>query len=152
MKIEDKQIEKNRYESRAIDQLKKGNIDNRFNLESFPCYLRKPYEVYENYIKNLIPKNSKVLEIGSGTGNFTGALIKTGANVFATDISPASLEVLKIKFKNFNNIETHVVDMEKMPFQNESFDFIVSAGCLSYGDHEIVLNEIYRLIKRGGDL
>jgi ubiquinone/menaquinone biosynthesis C-methylase UbiE len=37
--------------------------------------------------------------------------------------------------------------MEKLPFADQSFDLIVSAGSLSYGDNDIVMNEIYRVLK-----
>jgi ubiquinone/menaquinone biosynthesis C-methylase UbiE len=40
--------------------------------------------------------------------------------------------------------------MEKLPFANQSFDIIVSAGSLSYGDNDIVMNEIYRVLKLQG--
>ena len=40
--------------------------------------------------------------------------------------------------------------MEKLPFRDNSFDAICSAGSLSYGDNLIVMNEIYRLLKTGG--
>ena len=36
-----------------------------------------------------------------------------------------------------------VVDMEKLPF-----DVVCSAGSLSYGDNEVVMNEIYRALKQ----
>ena len=40
--------------------------------------------------------------------------------------------------------------MEKLPFKNESFDVICSAGSLSYGDNNKVMSEIYRILKLGG--
>jgi ubiquinone/menaquinone biosynthesis C-methylase UbiE len=40
--------------------------------------------------------------------------------------------------------------MEKLPFADQSFDIIVSAGSLSYGDNDIVMNEIYRVLKLQG--
>jgi len=41
-------------------------------------------------------------------------------------------------------------DMEALPFADQSFDCIISAGSLSYGDNETVLAEIHRLLKPGG--
>jgi hypothetical protein len=48
--------------------------------------------------------------------------------------------------KRFNNdkLTTKVADMEKLPFADQSFDLIVSAGSLSYGDNDKVLDEIYK--------
>jgi ubiquinone/menaquinone biosynthesis C-methylase UbiE len=40
--------------------------------------------------------------------------------------------------------------MEKLPFAGQSFDIIVSAGSLSYGDNDKVLDEIYRVLKNKG--
>jgi ubiquinone/menaquinone biosynthesis C-methylase UbiE len=40
--------------------------------------------------------------------------------------------------------------MEKLPFDNDSFDCVCSAGSLSYGDNDIVMSEIYRVLKTGG--
>jgi ubiquinone/menaquinone biosynthesis C-methylase UbiE len=40
--------------------------------------------------------------------------------------------------------------MEKLPFADQSFDLIVSAGSLSYRDNDIVMNEIYRVLKLQG--
>jgi hypothetical protein len=38
---------------------------------------------------------------------------------------------------NIDELMLKVADMEKLPFANQSFDIIVSAGSLSYGDNEI---------------
>jgi len=43
-----------------------------------------------------------------------------------------------------------VADIEKLPFDNESFDVVTCAGSLSYGDAKLVDSEIYRVIKPGG--
>ena len=37
--------------------------------------------------------------------------------------------------------------MENLPFKNESFDIVICSGSLSYGDHKIVRNEIFRVLK-----
>lgn len=73
-------------------------------------------------------------------------------NVCATDISPASVKVMNLKFSKYNNFSSKVADMEKLPFKNKSFDVVCSAGSLSYGDNRIVMNEIYRVLKIGGNL
>ena len=42
-------------------------------------------------------------------------------------------------------------NMEDIPIESNSFDFIVASGSISYGDFEKVTNEIFRLLKPGGD-
>ena len=68
-------------------------------------------------------------------------------NVCATDISSKSVEVLNKKFKKYKNFSSKVADMEKLPFKNESYDIICSAGSLSYGENSIVMSELYRVLK-----
>ena len=43
-----------------------------------------------------------------------------------------------------------VADMEKLPFPDASFDVVVSAGSLSYGDVVLVMNELKRILRPGG--
>ena len=47
---------------------------------------------------------------------------------------------------------TQVADMECLPFDASSFDVIVSAGSLSYGDPHLVDAEIRRVLRPGGRL
>ena len=112
-------------------------------------FLNKPYELYFKLLENKNNK-SKLLEIGAGTGQNTGFLIDMSYKVCATDISLEFLEVMNKKFHGCTNFYTQYADMEKLPFTEESFDVVCSAGSLSYGDNEIVMNEIYRVLKPGG--
>ena len=43
-----------------------------------------------------------------------------------------------------------VADMEKLPFENQSFDVVASAGSLSYGEAQKVDKEIRRVLKPNG--
>lgn len=64
----------------------------------------------------------------------TYSLIKTGALVTVTDISQHSLQVLKQRFSSVEGgVSTIVADMEQLPFGDESFDVVASAGSLSHG-------------------
>ena len=40
--------------------------------------------------------------------------------------------------------------MEKLPFNKENFDIVLSSGSLSYGKHDLVRKEIFRVLKRNG--
>jgi len=150
MKINnDKIIECNRYNKRASSQLETG-VTQKYILgsELIPTVIRAPYLCYESFIKENILPCHDVLEIGSGTGMHTFCLVATGANVTATDISGKSLEVIK---KVFNNrVTLSIADMEALPFESNSFDVVVSAGSLSYGEPSLVDSEIVRVLRPGG--
>ena len=129
--INDKLMEKNRYDSRALAILKKKELESsKLGSASIPLVLRSPYLFYEEKIKELLNPSCKVLEIGSGIGLHTYSLIKTGAHVTATDISPNSLKVLEknlIKKNTQGKLVTMIADMEQLPFENKSFDVITNS-------------------------
>ena len=150
----DKIIERNRYEERAKNVLNsKVEEEKKLGSENILIHLREPYLEYENYIKKYIKPPYKVLEIGSGTGIHTFSILETGAKITATDISRSSLKIVNKKYRSFvevNKLKTKVADIEDLPFSDESFDAIASAGSLSYGSRKLVDNEIYRVLKPGG--
>ncbi len=155
MRDMDKLIERDRYEARAWSQLIGNEVVTEVHLgsESMPSYLQAPYACYENKIFELILPNHNVLELGAGIGLHTLALLQTGAQVTASDISPNSLGLLKQQFKNVpGNLNTEVADMESLPFDDSSFDVITLAGSLSYGDPILVDTEIRRVLRPGGML
>jgi SAM-dependent methyltransferase len=151
---EDKILEAARYENRAREVLKEAQ-QNLFAHErlflgslSIPLSLRSPYTFYEKQIRDNMCENFNVLEIGSGIGVHTNILFEAGALlVTATDISETSLEVLKSYYGKDTRLRTQVVDLESLPFSDESFDMVASAGSLSYGDNKRVMMEIYRVLK-----
>jgi len=153
-KPEDKIIEKERYDDRALSIIKNDMLESSVvGSKLIPLPLRSPYLFYEEKIKELIKPTFNVLEIGSGAGLHTYSLIKTCASVMATDISPNSLQVLERRLLNVegrDRLKTMVVDMELLPFENGSFDVVASAGSLSYGDAKKVDCEIIRVLKPNG--
>ncbi len=150
----DKQIELNRYDARASSKLSAVDTDlttEEFGSASMPDYLRTPYICYEIHAKNLITSQHKVLELGAGSGLHTWALVQSGAKVICTDISPNSLKVLAHQYASRGiAVETQVADIEKLPFPDDSFDVVASAGCLSYGQPALVDAEIRRVLRAGG--
>jgi ubiquinone/menaquinone biosynthesis C-methylase UbiE len=141
-----RKTEELRYDSRAKNRLyfNSFNSVNKLNKAS-----KVPYIFYEHCILERISKHSSVLEIGSGMGENTEFLLDSGAKVCATDISKYSLNVIQRRFDS-NKLTTKVSDMEKLPFDEDSFDLVCCAGSLSYGDNLKVMNEIYRVLKKNG--
>jgi ubiquinone/menaquinone biosynthesis C-methylase UbiE len=144
--MNDKDIEKHRYDSRANKIL---NSNNLCHFEKIPVYLNTAYQYYFHKLEEK-SSQSTLLEIGAGMGENTSSLLNFSFKLISTDISLKSVEVMKTKFSNFSNFSAEFADMEKLPYDNESFDIVCSAGSLSYGDNDIVMNEIYRVLKMGG--
>tara|TARA_B100000902_G_C27208281_1_gene862879 strand:- start:449 stop:1201 length:753 start_codon:yes stop_codon:yes gene_type:complete len=141
----DKEIEKNRYNSRAS---KVSNSIQTFSIKSIPKFLRKPYEIYHKRLKQNINKNTYVLELAAGMGEHTQTLVNTGANITITDISEESLKNIQKAYGN--KLKTKVADIENLPFRDESFNLVCCAGSLSYGSHSKVRDEVYRVLKNDG--
>ncbi len=149
----DKHVERGRYELRAAKILSKDQgALSQTGLSFLPIYLRAPYICYENFLTEKIKSGDHVLEIGSGSGQHTDVIVRSGAKVIATDISPNSLALAEQRLLKSTGraVKTKVADMEKLPFDDDIFDFVVSAGSLSYGENDLVLNEIYRVLKLNG--
>ena len=136
----DKDIERRRYDNRAKFWL---------NDNKLPKYLNIPYKHYFKLLERL-HNQPKLLEIGAGMGENTGPLLDMSFRITSTDISQKSVEIMRRTFSDYADFSAEVADMEKLPFNNESFDVVCSAGSLSYGDNDVVMNEIYRVLKQEG--
>jgi ubiquinone/menaquinone biosynthesis C-methylase UbiE len=150
--IDDKKTERNRYDARARALLEEGpfaagDVPVPGSL-AIPPVFRSPYVYYEELVRQHVHQNHDVLELGSGTGLHTHALMQAGARVVATDISSRSLEVLSRRIGR--GVKTGVADMEYLPFEAGSFDVVAIAGGLSYGSPDLVDAEIGRVLRPGG--
>jgi ubiquinone/menaquinone biosynthesis C-methylase UbiE len=140
----DTEIEMNRYNKRALQKI------DFLDGQELSIWHLPPIQTYYQFIQNNINSNSKVLEIGAGTGNHSQVVLDTGAYLFATDVSKESLKVLDRRFKAYKKLQTKNMDMESIEFEDKTFDCVVSAGSLSYGDNHLVMAEIHRVLKEGG--
>lgn len=151
---QDKEVERARYDERARHYLNEPSSAAVLRgARAMSAYLRAPYLAYENEIARLIGPNDHVLELGAGFGMHTEALVRTGADVVATDVAPSALALLDRELgPRYPRLRTAVADMESLPFEANSFDVVVSAGALSYGDPTVVTRNILRVLRPGGTL
>lgn len=90
-------------------------------------------------------QDSKVLDLGCGTGFSTKVIKDSGFNVIGCDINQYMLEHAENK-----SLSVVRCDMKSLPFKNESFDYIISISTIQWSepkDYYIILEEINRVIK-----
>ena len=107
-------------------------------------------------------KKSKLLEYGFGSGCNTIYLLSQGYNVVGIDVSKYALIHAKKKISKIpglsKNLKLKILDQKKrkLPFKDNSFDYIVSMSVLSLlGSKkkiEFLLNEFLRILKPGGKI
>jgi ubiquinone/menaquinone biosynthesis C-methylase UbiE len=103
-----------------------------------------------------VDAGSRVLDVGAGTGDSTlVAAQRVGPNgrVLATDISASVLEIAaeSARHAGLSNVDTLVVDAQRLDLESDSFDAAVSRNCLMLiPDYHQALTQIRRVLKPGG--
>ncbi|RDY23271.1 class I SAM-dependent methyltransferase [Romboutsia maritimum] len=99
-----------------------------------------------------ITKNKVVLDAACGEGYGTNILSKEASKVYGIDISKESIEHAKKKYES-KNIEFTEASIEKLPFEDNSFDVIVSFETIEHVNINIqkkFLSEVKRVLKKDG--
>ncbi|WP_066497107.1 class I SAM-dependent methyltransferase [Abyssisolibacter fermentans] len=122
----------------------------------------KQCSIYDDAYKLSIENSNKilqndfdVLEIACGTGLVTFGIAETVKKIIAIDISNEMIIVAKEKANKLkiNNVEFKVADGYNLNYKDESFDAILLFNALHIvKEPDMLLNEIYRLLKPNGFL
>ena len=103
-----------------------------------------------------VAEGSRVLDVGAGAGDSTVAAARrvgSSGRVLATDVSASMLEIATALARQagLNNIDTRVVDAQRLDLAPDSFDAAVSRNCLMLiPDYRQALAGIRRVLKPGG--
>jgi ubiquinone/menaquinone biosynthesis C-methylase UbiE len=92
-----------------------------------------------------------ILELGCGTGSFTGELARSGADVIAIDVSPELLEIARAN-SSAPNVRYEIQNAYALTYSDATFDSIVGSSILHHLEIEEALREIYRVSKPGGTI
>lgn len=107
---------------------------------------------YINKFLELLPKNGKILDVGSGPGQFAKHMMERGFEVVGIDYSK---EMVRIAQKQVPDGDFRYMDMRHLEFKDEEFDGIFSAYSLIHIPSEEVfetLKGFHRVLKVGGCL
>ena len=95
-----------------------------------------------------------VLEVGLGYGTVSQLLAESGANYVGLDIANGPVEMVRHRLRQANlRGYAKQGSILAAPFPDESFDWIVTIGCVHHtGDMRHALAECHRLLRPGGQL
>jgi len=139
--------DKNRYE-RTYSEIIDRNESVKLGISGVPAIYRSPFVKYYEILSMNIMENTRVLELGCGTGIHSNILCDLSSNVTVLDVSASSLELCKINTKN--KVKALLGSMDNIPCLDNSFDVVVSCGSLSYANMHKLEKEIERILIPGG--
>jgi len=135
----------------AIDEYEKGNLKTSKDYPSLELV-----RLEQIFFKN---KFGHILEYGFGSGCNTEHLLKKNYKVTGLDVSKNAIKFSKRRLKKYNNkvkLLRLLKNSKKLPFKNNSFDYIVALSVLSLlGSKkkiQYLLSEFRRVLKPGGKI
>jgi SAM-dependent methyltransferase len=95
-----------------------------------------------------------VLDVAAGTGNAAIPAAQRGARVTASDLTPELLEAGRHRAEAEGlELEWIQADAEQLPFDDESFDVVMSSiGVMFAPHHQDVADELIRVSRPGGTI
>ena len=101
-----------------------------------------------------IEAGMKVLDVAAGTGNASIPAAERGASVTASDLTPELLEAGRGRAESKGlELEWVTADAENLPFDDESFDVVMSSiGAMFAPHHQDVADELVRVCRPGGTI
>ena len=104
-------------------------------------------------LKNDI-KGKRILDVGCGNGDFANYLsLNFNADITALDFSKESIKIANTRKTIFNaNTSNFLVgDAQNLPFEENSFDFVVSCECLEHVPNpQKMIDQLFKVVKKDG--
>jgi SAM-dependent methyltransferase len=126
---------------------------------STPAYFREIEEFrYRTHpwileaIRRFGVRGSRVLELGFGMGSDHISLAREGANLFGVDLTPRSARITRERFAlEGREARVTTADGERLPFADDTFDFVYSFGVIHMSNRtDQVVEEVRRVLRPGG--
>lgn len=130
-----------------------GKVDSN-SLDNFDKKYFSLYPYLLPFLSDIEFKSSSVLEIGLGMGSLSQWLASRASIYTALDIAKGPTEIVNLRLKHCNKSQSACQgSILSAPFSDNSFDCIITIGCLHHtGDLKLALDECHRLLRPGGKL
>lgn len=107
------------------------------------------------YIEKYLKPDSKIIEIGAGTGRYSVALAEKGYAVDAVELVPHNIEIMKKKVKSSHKINIFEGDACDLSFlEDNTYDMVLLLGPMYHlfteTDKHKAMREAIRVAKHGG--
>ena len=101
-----------------------------------------------------IGAGDRVLDVAAGTGNASLPAAATGAKVTASDLTPELFEAGRARAAEAGvELEWAEADAESLPFEDGSFDTVISSiGVMFAPHHQAAAEEMVRVCRPGGKI
>ena len=113
-----------------------------------PGYVEELYHALLAYIS--INEDCNVIEIGSGGGQATEPVLRTGCRLTAIEYGEQFSELLKDKFKEYSNFSVITGKFEDVDLLDENYDLVFSASAFHWSPEKIGYEKVYSILKEGG--
>jgi SAM-dependent methyltransferase len=124
-----------------------GFADGRRYQNARPNY---PHDAITFLVDSLgIEDDAHVLDLGAGTGIFTGQLVPYCTNITAVEPTPGMRDVLSQRLPKVNVLDGRDV---AIPLEDATVDCVIVAQAFHWFDAPVALEEIHRVLVDGGRL
>ncbi len=110
------------------------------------------WQVFNEVYPEVFSAQGRVLEVGCGRGSISSHFAENGWKCSLLDYSQSVLNVAKKIFSNNNHKAEFITgDARDLPFDDNSYDAVVSIGLLEHFEEiDILIEEQFRVLKPGG--
>ena len=97
-----------------------------------------------------IDSSSHVVEVGSGGGQATLPILKTGCILKAVECGQKFSKLCEKKFEGYKNFSIITEKFENVSFPNSQYDLVYSASAFHWVPEDIGYSKVYDMLKHGG--
>ena len=113
-----------------------------------PDYVDDIYRAIFEYVH--IDENSRVVEVGSGSGQATLPILKTGCEFTSVEYGKNFSNLLMEKYKGYDRFKVITGKFEEVGLENDKYDLVFSATAFHWVPEEIGYPKVHSILKNGG--